>query len=203
MIISVPATEGEIDGHYPTIDVAGGGTIDSPWNLTLNDEWTAAVVAELLALQDTKSGFEQATFTPTLTNVDLGSTGLRVNTATYVFVGGPDLGDVGVLSVVGRIQVGTIGLSVSGLISTGLPPGFEAHGVASPTVDYKVGSGTFLDQNTNDAPIAGGGLLAVNDVAWQSLDANRRWVDSSSTVPFTWGASDQLLYSYTLPAVRV
>jgi hypothetical protein len=42
-IVSVPAATGAINGHLPTIDVAGNGTTASPWNLTLNDEWAAAL----------------------------------------------------------------------------------------------------------------------------------------------------------------
>jgi len=50
-IVSVPATAGDIDGHFPTIDVAGNGTTASPWNLTINDEWAGSVVGGLLVAQ--------------------------------------------------------------------------------------------------------------------------------------------------------
>lgn len=42
-ITTVPATGGSINGHYPTIDVIGGGGVDNPWKLTLNPNWVDAV----------------------------------------------------------------------------------------------------------------------------------------------------------------
>jgi hypothetical protein len=44
-VVSVPATSGAINGALPAIDVAGNGAPTSPWNLTLNDEWAAALAA--------------------------------------------------------------------------------------------------------------------------------------------------------------
>jgi hypothetical protein len=47
-VTSVGVDFAELDGYYPSIDVAGGGTPESPWNLTLNDDWSEAVVSRLL-----------------------------------------------------------------------------------------------------------------------------------------------------------
>ena len=47
-VTSVPADFAEIDGAFPTINVAGNGTGASPWNLTLDDEWAGAVVEQIV-----------------------------------------------------------------------------------------------------------------------------------------------------------
>lgn len=57
-LTSVPADFAEFGGAFPTIGVAGNGTGVSPWNLTLDDEWAAAVIAAL--------GTEWTNYTPTI-----------------------------------------------------------------------------------------------------------------------------------------
>lgn len=73
-LTSVPADFAEIDGAFPTIDVAGNGTGSSPWNLTLNDEWAAAVADRInpmgltpypIAAADTLQQSANITFTTT------------------------------------------------------------------------------------------------------------------------------------------
>lgn len=73
-IVSTPADFAEFDGAFPTINVEGSGTGASPWNLTLDDEWAAAIVAVVTEAQTrgvkgyVKSTTSQSTIT-TVTDV--------------------------------------------------------------------------------------------------------------------------------------
>jgi hypothetical protein len=121
-LVSVPAASGAIDGFLPTIDVAGNGTPASPWNLTLNDDWVAAMV-------------EDVAFVPTLTqSATVTKTVVR---ASYWRGGSGVEGSV-------RLSVTGAGTGANAVI-VGLP--LPVHG--EYTANDNIGSGWIYDASTN------------------------------------------------------
>lgn len=73
---------------------------------------------------------QSGTYTPTLTGMNIGTGGSAINSAIYSYVGGPNIGDKGLLSLEGVVIFGTSGATypTSGEIS--LPSGFNLSGFA-------------------------------------------------------------------------
>lgn len=117
-VSSVPAVSGELNGHLPTIDVAGNGTTISPWNLTINDEWVVALI-------------EATTFTPTLTQSATPTK--TVTRASYWRGGGGIHGDA-------RLAVTSNGTAANAVV-VGLP----AASHASYSVNDVIGDGWVFD----------------------------------------------------------
>lgn len=139
-------------------------------------------------------------YTPTFTGVNLGSTG--TNVAQYVFVGGPNSGDRGIMSALGQWVLGGTGFSVTSPVDFSLPPGFTT------------------PLTTNSPPIAvvtyqGPGGTEYQGFAYIVNSSSRlqlyHWGVSgalisraliSGTAPFTWAAGHFCRWSVTLPMVR-
>ena len=157
-----------------------------PTNVTVGSVLTASrynadVVDNMAAIGDARTSY-----TPTLTNVAVGTGGNAETTGKYVKAG---------RLVVFRVKLvlGTSGASVSGVIGISLP--FTAAGPAAGYNETASFNGIFLDvgaalyptlaiQETNDRinlfPINAAGTFATLGAA------------TSSTVPFTWAAGDQI-----------
>jgi hypothetical protein len=190
----VPADFAEIDGAFPTIDVAGNGTGASPWNLTLNDEWAGAVAA--------KPGIEHGTYTPTLTGMAIGTGGGAVNSASWTFIGGPNLSDIGTMQWEWEMVFGTAGQTFPTQPTIALPAGFNL--VNTSDTSFPIGRCLFIDVTASTASRYG-------TIAAHSASAVRPLINGISasisamttTTPFAWAASDEMLGSFTARVVRV
>jgi len=169
----------------------------------LGDEAEATVTA-LETLVDTKAHWEAGTYTPTLTNMAIGTGGGATNTASYVFVGGASVGDYGQLTIHGRIVFGTSGATLPGASeeAASLPAGFNmsgpsgespiGHAVLTDTGSARhFGYVTYVSASTVGfrAPFVSGTQIPVNTLA--------------ATTPYTWAVSDVIDYAVNVKVVRV
>jgi hypothetical protein len=167
-------------------------------------ELVATVVGDLADLEAEPIGFfETDTYTPSLTNIAIGTGGSAFNDAVYTYVGGSESGDAGIMSLSGRITLGTSGESVSGTPVVSLPSGFSLQ-VSLETTFQSLGL----------AHLRAGAANYVGYLAWQSstellVRAERRggftYIEPlviSSTVPDTWAAGDSITYNASLQVTR-
>lgn len=148
---------------------------------------------------------ETDTYTPDLTNVNIGTGGNVLNTARYTFVGGTEVGDTGIMYIYGALTLGTSGASISGAPNVGYPAGFErlpslfanANMVASARlIDAEGGSTNHLGVLF---PATTSMLVAYLVTSGSTLIA----ANISSSAPFTWAANDRMTYEITFQAKRV
>lgn len=157
--------------------------------------------AELAGLlSDSFAGVESGTYTPSLTNVTLG-TGSPVNTAFYVFTGGHDSGDRGLMQIWGTLTLGTGG-SLSGIPAFGLPSGFQiVPGILSSLTPigrhYDDSSATdYVGHMRPSGTSAVAAVIERGDLAYVGVAA------ISGTVPFAWTAGDDIYWTASFPAER-
>lgn len=148
--------------------------------------------------------WESGTYTPTLTSLSVGTGGGATNTADYVFVGGPDTGDEGVLILTGHILFGTSGTTFpSGSERIGLPAGFNVTPNNSTwhtgNARYLIGSNAWTGVTSNDASNADRVRLFADVVSGTGVLEN----SLTSTVPGSWAAASEIRWTATLNAVRV
>lgn len=142
---------------------------------------------------------ETGDYTPALTSIAIGTGGSAENVAHYVFVGGSEVGDEGILSIEGSIVLGTSGASVSA--GTGhaidLPAGFQH---PSPGTDQIIAHG--LHRGTGTFVLQGWGNAATT---WRPLylTATPTVAGITNTLPFTWAAGHSMRYAYCAQVVRV
>lgn len=144
------------------------------------------------------------TYSPTLTNVAIGTGGSVLNTASWSFAGGPNPGDFGILTISHTIILGTSGASVSGTPVMTLPPDFEM-------VLADASNGHRLD---GIVTAVAGGVTAygppirqsASTVGYQVFNAASTYLATSnisSTVPGTWAAGDSMRANFVVKAQRV
>lgn len=127
-------------------------------------------------------GGSRSTYTPTLTNVSVGTGGSASASGSYI-----KAGKLVIFKV--KLVLGTSSASVSGLIGISLPAAASAG--YQETASF---SGMFVD--------AGAGLYAVmiaqetaSRVDLYAVGTNGTYAsmaNTSATVPFTWAANDQI-----------
>lgn len=172
-------------------------------------DWQRRIAADLnaatLALADVVSE-AQGSYTPTLTSLSVGTTG-ATNTASWVYVGGPASGDVGLMHVVGRLLWGTAGTRTfpTNLSRIALPTGFE--GYTWYTNDYIVGQCRMRDVSAGttalgDIQLVGGSSAQLRPIV---SVLNGSYINSASptaTTPFTWADGDSLNWAATMYVKR-
>ena len=155
------------------------------------------------AVADLLNGLvESDTYTPTWTNLAVGTGGSATNSAEYRWIGGTETGDVGILSISGAVTLGTSGASVTGTPSATLPAGFEMQ-TASNSGTHRLGLCTFGNNSI-------GAVQRVASVpgsfGFTALTASGTYLGVatiSSTVPLTWAAGDFIRYDFMVSAIRV
>ena len=150
-----------------------------------------------------KSLVQSGTYTPTLSGCAIGTGGSAANTAQYVFVGGPNIGDVGIMYVSGLVTFGTTGATVpqsNPILS--LPSGFNL--VIAVT------------NRVMTAMTTAGGGFQMALVVLNSGDLNHITIEPTvisgniigptgmgPTTPAAWAAGNSIRWSVTIEAVRV
>lgn len=162
--------------------------------------WTAQTPAAGLRTEAVETG----DYVPNLVNFSVGTTGTPINDARYTFVGGPNPGDEGLLSVYGRWQLGT-NFTITATPAVQLPSGFTTKVVGS--------SSNYYTSSTLMSPTGSGGnffgmlrysgsqlltFMTQNVAGTYNVSAA-----VSSSVPAAWTAAGFCYYQATLPAVRV
>lgn len=140
-------------------------------------------------------GGSGGTYTPTLTNVAIGTGGTPLNTATWRYA-------EGILTVQGEVQLGTAGMSVTGVPTISLPSGFNW--VSTPA---RMPIGRVRFENNGVAAYLGsvfGNTASTAQILSDDSSGTTLTPGTvSATVPFTWGADDFFGYAFTAAAVRV
>lgn len=177
----------------PISNVASGQLLDPDWGNAVADG-----INDLDTELANYTVFD--TYTPGLTNCSVGTGGSVFNSATYVYVGGPNTGDYGILQVSGRLVLGTGGGANMGTgPAAALPSGFQAQAPASTgqnrlglcTVISSIGFVQWSSSTAVAFVVAGAGSTYVSGTT------------ITSSVPGTWAAGDALTYNYTVPVQRV
>jgi len=169
-------------------NVVAGALIDPAWGNDVTD-----------MLNNVAAKGEWNTFTPTLTNVTIGTGGGAANEARYVWVGGDAVNSEGLLLVSGNITLGTSGFSMGASPQATIPSDFESRlypmsvgriGIAS-LVSANIGTVSWVNNNTVGFTVfnSGATYLSVSGI--------------TSTVPATWAAGHFIRYVYTTPARRI
>ena len=147
--------------------------------------------------------WEVGTYTPALTQCAVGTGGSAANTATYVYVGGPSVGDRGVMHLSGSIVFGTTGATLPQANPTiGLPSGFNL--VTATTIRW-------LTATTTAAGGFQAAFVQVNPSSPNSVGIEPTGISGnvivptgmSPTVPATWAAGNGIRWSVTIQVVRV
>ena len=186
--------------------VSGSGT-GEPVDLT------AAQVLTILATV-ANAEFVLGNYTPTLTAMAVGTGGSAENSARYLFVGGPDTGDRGVLIAWGNIVFGTSGVTFPTSPSVSLPAGFNFDSDISQGGTRRLGLTTIFDTSVGSQyeannhwatastwfPHVQGATLTVHSGTVE-LYVNSRAV--LPTIPMAWAAGDGIHWQITAPVVRV
>lgn len=128
-------------------------------------------------------------YTPTLTNVAIGTGGSPANVATYRY-------EQGRVRVRGNIVLGTSGMSVAGTVNITLPLTAAAQLITA--WGSLTGSATMFDTSATTNFIAFPAFNAASVTAFTILNSgtNGLRVATSPTSPFTWAASDSFGYDF-------
>lgn len=162
---------------------------------------------------------QSGTWTPTLTGIAIGTGGTPLNIAAYTYVGGPNIGDRGIMSARGQVRFGTTGVTLpAGIaIDLTLPTGFQFPADLTNDLanfaDYAIGTITCRDDGAGSYP----GWLCLTGTA----NKFRPIVDQTTitthtgtvtvfstrtvlaaTAPFPWGINDAFAWAWTAPVVR-
>ena len=187
----------DTDEPFPPVGaLPAGGTVGQVLTKTGAGDYVAGWQTDSVQIQ-------AGTYTPPLTSVVVGTGGSATNTATYVYIGGPNVGDKGIMYLSGSIILGTTGMTVPQAdVSIGLPAGFNL----SLAVTQRALLATFT--------AAGGfqmGLVLMNSatpgvVTLQStaITGNVIGVTSlSPTIPAAWAAGNAMRWQAVAQVVRV
>lgn len=158
--------------------------------------------AELAGLlSDSFAGVESDTYTPTFGGggITIGTGGTPVNSAHWVWEGGPNSGDAGTLEVWGEWRLGSSGFSVGTNPTIGLPSGFSITGI-NPF--WVCGEASLVDQSTQANNRIAGIQRAPSSSTSVEVVLPQPATTITATVPFTWAADDRCRYHFRVPCVR-
>lgn len=143
-------------------------------------------------------------FTPGLTNIAVGTGGTPTNAAYYKFTGGPAVGDLGVLSLHGKIKLGTSGFSVGTGPQVTLPLGFALVNSGSEYANVP-GSVRCFDASPAAWSAIGCCTRQSSTKLGLELYSPATYVTMTgitATVPITWAANDEIWWTAIVNAVR-
>lgn len=170
------------------------------------DGATRRALLELKRLIDALTAGKAATeysslYVPTLTGMAVGTGGASSNVANYTFVGGPAVGDRGIITVIGSAVYGDTGRTFPTSPTFSLPPGFQlasANNLRPIGLAYLGDFGTGVNDRNAAVYINDASSVRLILSGWTAALAN-----ITTTFPFTWAAGDSMHYQYTFAAVRV
>lgn len=149
------------------------------------------------------------TYTPDWFAASMGNSGVAQNIGAWTFTGGPDVGDVGLLSIRIAARFGTNFQSFpSTNVGVGIPPAFNwATDGNSSTVPHRMSTCyvSFLDTSANAVYNGYCGLNSTTSFAlWATLASDQSLRDLSTTIPFTWASGDGIcVFIGGMRAIRV
>lgn len=143
------------------------------------------------------------TYTPTLTGMVIGSGGSATNAADYVFIGGTETGNQGLMHVIGTVTFGSSGQTFPTAPTISIPSGFTNVSAASSSRPcgswHAVDIGTGANNRIGPVFISIGGnlvrpLLGGDDTQVALI---------STTTPFTWASGDSIYWEVNLLVERL
>ena len=145
---------------------------------------------------------ESGTWTPVLTNVDVGD---GTNQALYHWSGGSEAAEVGTLEIHGRLVLGA-GSSVSGTPLLSLPPGFVYDIIAKTSNQVWSGSVKFssggIGGHVGQVRWGTGNTFSLVGIEIGGISTPVIFA-ITATWPFTWASGSTFYYALTVPAARV
>lgn len=134
-------------------------------------------------------------FTPSLTNISIGTGGSARNYAQYTQIGKT-------VHVQGEIILGTSSASVTGIITLGLPV-TAATLTATGGINLPIGQVRFQDVSASVGNIGYVDISSTTTCRILTSNVASTYpiaTTTSSSVPMTWAAGDLFVYSYTYEA---
>lgn len=166
--------------------------------------WGNAVADAVNALQASPlAHIQSGLYVPALSGLATGTGGTPQNDADFVYVGGPNVGNVGIITVRWYFRFGTTGQTFpAGAVNVPLPPGFIYQSNLSSGI---VGNVWFIDADASSNNrvgymwmLNGGGNTRVvgggHNSPLQSI---------SASTPFTWAANDIMSGAWTASVLRI
>lgn len=139
-------------------------------------------------------------YTPSLSGITIGTGGTPQNVGGYAFAGGANVGDDGILSAFGTIQLGTSGFSVTSPV-IGLPPGFA---LTTPAGSFRFGL-CYMVAGASGTVHGSMQRISATEIAPVLYVASGTYLSHqavSGTVPGTWAANNFLTWVATMAVVR-
>lgn len=150
------------------------------------------------------AGVESGTYTPTLVNIAIGTGGSAYLEGSYTFLGGPNPGDTGVITVTGKLKFGTSGQTFppASFCGVRLPSGFTHKASArnlNATGQLWLGDGISQTYTGQLFYLDSTGVyfLAIDTAATYGRNRN-----VAPGVPFTWQAGCDITWTWTIEAFR-
>jgi hypothetical protein len=144
----------------------------------------------------------EGSYTPTLTGMAIGTGGGATNTADWTFVGGPNVGDVGLMHIDWELIFGASGATFPTTPTIALPAGFNF--VETSTAALPHGR-VFLSDNNTAANSRYAEIGPTSVSTWRvtlgGISAGTSAL--TTTTPFTWAGGDSMRGSLRFRAVRV
>lgn len=168
--------------------------IASAWGNTVADAINALEARPL-------AEFASGSYTPSLTNLSIGTGGNPQNLAEYTYVGGANVGQNGLLIAMGTIELGTSG-TVGNAPTLAMPTGFVLDLVSGS--NNPIGAARLSDvstgANTRQAlvyPSTTGTIRFITDGFGSTVGS------ITATSPFTWAAGDLIAWNFAARVTRV
>lgn len=144
-----------------------------------------------------------ASFTPTLTGMAIGTGGSASNTAGYLYIGGSNVGDRGILCSWGAVVFGTSTPTYPTGPTILLPAGFN---FVNPSALRSLKGGIYF----NDVNLSSNNRIGIPFMVNSNAMAPLRINDGGNSVsslttstPFIWQVGDSITWDYQTPVIRV
>lgn len=177
--------------------------------VTRHTRAVASKINEIIAAINAGPTVESGSYSPTWTNLAVGTGGSAANSAGYRYIGEPNVGGRGFLAITGGVVLGTSGASVSGAPSATLPTaldtgvtGFEMQTAVNSSA-HRIGLCTL---GSSSIGVVQRVASEANKFGFSVFNAAGTYLSLStisSTVPLTWAAGDFIRYDFFVSAIRV
>lgn len=136
----------------------------------------------------------RGTYTPALVGLATGTGGTPINTATYQFIGGANVGDYGVMNIGWHFQFGSSGQTFpTSSPRFGLPSGFAFDINGGVSNAYEIGYLMMIDVSASVNNCSGHFVRIGTSLIMVMDSSTGTRVDITTTVPFTWASGDRII----------
>jgi len=202
----------KLDGTWQTVPITGPPGAGVPVGGLAGQVLTKQSATDRDTTWTTPVVMVSGTYVPVCTNFNVGSGG-AINTADYVFIGGPNVGDRGILSVYGYLIFGSSGTTFppgAGNSKVSLPVGFNFIANSGVVKTYhagmirtSVGGGAWTGFCLTDPSDAHVAQLFYEQISSATASAGIVVSPPTATFPGTWAAASEIRWNVSAMVVRV